>query len=960
MTVWQINPEQVKAWFESNVPNNGKPIRWNGADALTHSPLREDRSPSFSINYEKGTWHDLATGDKGGIVALAQRLNADPPECFQKRREAPNQRTHEGTFIYTDERGNPLLKIERYREPSGDKKFFQKTMVDGSWRNGGYQKTTGTPNPLYRLDEIHDNPTAAVYIHEGEIKVDRAKKWNLPGVATCWPGGAQGIGKADFSPLHGRDVVLVPDNDGPGKEAMAKIAALLSGKVKSIKVATYPENFPHKGDICDCASPEEARAILATAKPWAGAVELPEEKPKRKCLSKTLAELRALPPAVPLIEGLLPEGEISLIYGQPASGKTFMSVDIALHIACGLSVWHEFPIRKSGPVLYLSGEGRGGILDRIDAWAMRNRIKDVDNSAQIKITDTPVSLTDDAGLEAAMYEVDTVEELFGELPVLIVVDTVARHFGGQDENSTQAMNALVSNIDKLKAHAGRCAVLLNHHCDKKGDSYRGNSALMGAQENAYFCSKNGNSITLDSRHPRGKRKDLLGPDVYQFSLVDHEIRPGKTKGAPEFNGTATAKSPQEILSLRERLVLDCVREAAGEHGVLSADGSFIGVHIDHWRPLFMDRCQANSETEEKRKSAKSSALSRAMGKLCREDGSGVLVQENDMYRFSDDLKNSVIAATLRSKKETCTVTPVTPVTSRHILSHCDGDPPLLTHTLSRHVTHPFRGVTCVTMCDKEGVTKKQVQKERIEEENPKQEILFPENEKSSSDLDSSSSNSGILKGDFDFSFFDDEEELPEETAAPSNPVEPAASIPPETQSWYSSLPEADREAIRSRGEKLLAFPDISPEDRERVFGQLVEVALIESRSEGVFPSEVTVTVCDGDDPEEDDPGPETEVFPGIGENPELVGAALSSIPSKPEPLPPPEAPSPRASPPPSEGKREALYFPPSVKGLTWTLKNFYLEKNAEARRAGDGDEEARKWAEEMTLKKASSGEEIQR
>ena len=169
--------------------------------------------------------------------------------------------------------------------------------------------------------------------------------------------------------------------------------------------------FPRRGQGNTCHGETMGVAV----------VEPSEEKPKRKCLSKTLAELRALPPAVPLIEGLLPEGEISLIYGQPASGKTFMSVDVALHIACGLSVWHEFPVRKSGPVLYLSGEGRGGIIDRVDAWAMHNDIRDVDNVAQICITDTPISLTDDEGLEAAICEVNRVEALFGEYPVLIVV-----------------------------------------------------------------------------------------------------------------------------------------------------------------------------------------------------------------------------------------------------------------------------------------------------------------------------------------------------------------------------------------------------------------------------------------------------------------------------------------------------------------------------------------------------------
>lgn len=36
----------------------------------------------------------------------------------------------------------------------------------------------------------------------------------------CWPGGSNGIGKVDWSPLKGRDVTLWPDADDAGVKAM--------------------------------------------------------------------------------------------------------------------------------------------------------------------------------------------------------------------------------------------------------------------------------------------------------------------------------------------------------------------------------------------------------------------------------------------------------------------------------------------------------------------------------------------------------------------------------------------------------------------------------------------------------------------------------------------------------------------------------------------------------------------
>ncbi len=946
-----INPSEIRAWFELNIPNNGRTIRWAGNDAVVHSPLREDKSPSFSINCEKGSWHDLATGDKGGIVALAQRLNVASPECFQKRREAPKQRTHEGTFIYVDERGNPLLKIERYRNSQAliaqgrkEKEFPQSTMVDGSWQSGGYQKVTGNPNPLYKLDELHSNPTATVYIHEGEIKVDRAREWNLPGVATCWPGGAKSIDTADFTPLHGRDVVLVPDNDSPGKNAMAKIAALLSGKAKSVKVVTYPETFPHKGDIVDCTSPGEARAILATAKPWAGVVEASPEEPEDDFYFIPESELKLTAPKW-LVKGILPEGSLVEIFGAPGSGKTFWLLGALCSVAAGLP-FAEHPV-KQAPTLYFCGEGARDIKRRIAAWKKKNNVS---RPIPLHVSNKPGDFCDPAFFEKIRKAVLKFRDHHGA-PGAIGIDTLSRNISA-DINDNAAMAEFIRNIESLKRELGGDTLIswAHHSPHTAPDRSLGAIALKGAADVSYCVETKGTSAVKVTCK---KMKDAEEPKPHLFEKdVIHLEDLFQEEGTDDVTslylrlvrvGEDLQEEKQEKLHGHQRTAYETLHQAMKMEGILSEGGEAPGVDVEAWRPYFLRKCSADKQNAKKR------AFQDARDALVDK---GILSVDDDVYFF------------------------VSP-------SDC------------------IQAITTI----KERM-KKAAQEEQIEGENPKQEILFPENpreiapvvpvgyrqttettaldsvdkavgsgsppytgatvlpptdpkiEKSSLDSDSSPSDSGTLKGDFDFSFFDDEEESPEETVASPNPAEPTASIPQEIQYWYSSLPENDREAIRSRGEKLLAFPDVSPEDRERVFGQLVEVALIESHLEDVFPSEITAVVREGDDSEEDEPA--TEVFHDSVKNSKLIIEAFPSIPKEPEPLPPPEAPSPRASPPPSEERRGSLYFPPSVKVLTWTLKNFYLEKYAEAKHAGNGEEEAREWAEEMTLKKASSGEEIQR
>ncbi|GAB3755112.1 CHC2 zinc finger domain-containing protein [Lysobacter olei] len=77
-----------------------------------------------------------------------------------------------------------------------------------------------TPRPLMGLDALADKPAAPVLVVEGEkCRAAGAGAWQQYAVVT-WPGGSNGIGKVDWSPLEGRDVVLWPDADAAGAKAM--------------------------------------------------------------------------------------------------------------------------------------------------------------------------------------------------------------------------------------------------------------------------------------------------------------------------------------------------------------------------------------------------------------------------------------------------------------------------------------------------------------------------------------------------------------------------------------------------------------------------------------------------------------------------------------------------------------------------------------------------------------------
>ena len=44
---------------------------------MYHSPLREDRTPSFSVSTKKNLWNDLGAGIGGNVIDLALQLNGN-------------------------------------------------------------------------------------------------------------------------------------------------------------------------------------------------------------------------------------------------------------------------------------------------------------------------------------------------------------------------------------------------------------------------------------------------------------------------------------------------------------------------------------------------------------------------------------------------------------------------------------------------------------------------------------------------------------------------------------------------------------------------------------------------------------------------------------------------------------------------------------------------------------------
>ena len=128
------------------------------------------------------------------------------------------------------------------------------------WRWKGFEK----PRPLYNLDLIKANPDKTIVVVEGEKTADAVNQAMDTVIATTWIGGAKNMQHSDWSVLKGRKILLWPDNDKPGHEAMLEISNLLKVFAPSVlKWIKNPEWAPLKWDAADKEwKPVECRDLV--------------------------------------------------------------------------------------------------------------------------------------------------------------------------------------------------------------------------------------------------------------------------------------------------------------------------------------------------------------------------------------------------------------------------------------------------------------------------------------------------------------------------------------------------------------------------------------------------------------------------------------------------------------------------------------------------------------------------
>lgn len=369
------------------------------------------------------------------------------------------------TYNYLDENGNLIYQVCRYP----GKKFIHRR-PDGA--GGWIYNMNGVKRVPYELPIVMATIKAGqpVYIVEGEKDVKRLHSIGL--AATCNSGGAGKWLDSFADCFKGARVAIIPDNDQPGRKHAQMIAKSLFGKV-AIKIVNLP-GLNEKEDVSDWLDAANTKEDLIKLVKETEVIHHPpaiEDCDVRMNNLLPIVHLHELDEPEPMtfiVEDMLPENYLSVIFGDGGNGKSLLSLTLACCVATGMSFLDKQVVKSN--VLYLDFELEEKEQTRRAYKAARGLGLERPPKGLFYLqpgsdTSVPLKLNDLVNPLRATVEANDIR--------LVVVDSAGMAISGDAEKASDIIS-LFQALRELKVSI----LLIDHQSKlKQGESYEGKSAF---------------------------------------------------------------------------------------------------------------------------------------------------------------------------------------------------------------------------------------------------------------------------------------------------------------------------------------------------------------------------------------------------------------------------------------------------------------------------------------------------
>lgn len=516
MKLSELTEQQFRKYFETRLAENR--MRKSGAGYMAQCPFHQDKTASLSLNTTAGVWKCHAGCGQGGLLDFEKKFSSCDTDTAMARigeivgaQQLNLGQRPERIYSYTDTFGKELFQVVRY--PS--KRFVQRQPDD---KGGWIYKTQGMKMVLYRMPEVIT--AKQVIICEGEKDCDNLRDVAQPiyphlAVTTC-PRGA-GKWQDDFSVfLAGKQVLILPDNDEPGRKHAEAVAMSAYRYAQGVKVLALP-GLPEKGDVSDYLKDHTVQELVATAAaaPW----WRPPESVSSLFMNVTQFFENSVEVIDWLIEGIVQRGANGMLIARPKSGKSFTVADLAVALASGQK-WLDFYIPKRAKVALISREDHYGLTQ----W----RIRKIARHRGLATTDLDGWLYINAkGLKPKIMldYPDDVAVLIADLKryqaEFIILD-VMRVLHGAEENDNTEMQKVIDVLNHIQTETG-ASICLIHHENKRDDvplteRARGAGAIAGWTE--FICGIRVVDKSDWTREFECELKATVAPNNFYYRIID--------------------------------------------------------------------------------------------------------------------------------------------------------------------------------------------------------------------------------------------------------------------------------------------------------------------------------------------------------------------------------------------------------------------------------------------------------
>jgi KaiC/GvpD/RAD55 family RecA-like ATPase len=211
-----------------------------------------------------------------------------------------------------------------------------------------------------------------------------------------------------------------------------------------------------------------------------------------------------------LCKGVVPSDSVGLLFGGSGTFKSFIALDLALHVAHGLS-WLGRKTRQ-GPVIYIAAEGGAGLWSRIDAWHRARRLDPA--SAQLYAVTLPVDLVADG------WRVVEAAEALHIRPALVVIDTMSQTFAGEENSANEVAGYLREISARFRGQWGCANAIVHHSGHMATERPRGSSALRANVDWMLGVFRSETEMLATMTSVKQKDGELFPDQTFHLQAVD--------------------------------------------------------------------------------------------------------------------------------------------------------------------------------------------------------------------------------------------------------------------------------------------------------------------------------------------------------------------------------------------------------------------------------------------------------